>query len=172
MRYAADHGAQVINLIVRVRHVDRRAATQIPLIASAVKYARSKGALIVAAAGNTRATAASRIRRRCPACVAVGAVTEHGCLADYSDTGPGLDLVAPGGGNDATLPGDPACQPAPPGRPIFQLTFTTAKRTLRLPDRLLRHLDGRAARVGDGGADHRVRGPWHAPDAERRSKHA
>jgi serine protease len=59
--------------------------------------------------------------------VAVGATTEHGCLADYSNDGSGLTLVAPGGGADANLPGDPNCHPEQPaGRDIFQITFTGA----------------------------------------------
>ena len=49
--------------------------------------------------------------------ISVGATTEHGCLANYSNDGPGLTLVAPGGGADADLPGDPNCHPEePPGR--------------------------------------------------------
>jgi serine protease len=36
-----------------------------------------------------------------------------------------LTLVAPGGGADANLPGDPNCFPEkPPGRDIYQETFT------------------------------------------------
>ena len=57
--------------------------------------------------------------------VAVGASTEHGCLADYSNDGSGLTLVAPGGGADANLPGDPNCHAeSPAGRDVFQVTFT------------------------------------------------
>jgi serine protease len=57
--------------------------------------------------------------------IAVGATTEHGCLADYSNDGNGLTLVAPGGGADASLPGDLNCHPElPAGRDIFQVTFT------------------------------------------------
>ena len=82
-----------------------------------MRYARRKGALIVAAAGNIDLRRASPTRPRCPASLSVGAVTEHGCLAEYSNTGPGLDLVAPGGGEDAPLlGGQPGCRPdGPPG---------------------------------------------------------
>jgi serine protease len=60
----------------------------------------------------------------------VGATTEHGCLADYSNDGAGLTLVAPGGGADADLPGDPNCHPeAPPGRDVYQVTFTGSSLT-------------------------------------------
>ena len=56
--------------------------------------------------------------------MSVGATTEHGCQADYSNAGSGLDIVAPGGGPDADIPGDPNCRPGaePAGRDIFQMT--------------------------------------------------
>jgi serine protease len=57
----------------------------------------------------------------------VGATTEHGCLADYSNDGAGLTLVAPGGGADVNLPGDPNCHPEQPaGRDVYQVTFSGA----------------------------------------------
>ena len=31
-----------------------------------------------------------------------GGTTEHGCLGDYSNHGPGLDIVAPGGGGEGS----------------------------------------------------------------------
>ncbi len=129
IRYAARQRAQIINLSFEFG-TSTNSADQIPLIASAVKYARKKGALIVAAAGNT---AYDRVAypAALPGVVSVGAITEHGCLAAYSTTGPGLDLVAPGGGADATLPGTP-CQGAA-GRPVFQLTFAGNRRTFGYP---------------------------------------
>jgi serine protease len=76
------------------------------------------------AAGN-EARSAIAYPARAPDVVAVGATTEHGCLADYSNDGLGLTLVAPGGGADANLPGDPNCHPElPAGRDIFQVTLT------------------------------------------------
>ena len=67
--------------------------------------------------------------------LSVGATTQHGCLADYSNVGQDLDLVAPGGGDDADLHGDPDCRPADPaGRDIYQETFTgTSPRRFGLP---------------------------------------
>jgi serine protease len=132
LRYAADHGAQVINLSFEFGSAIT-SATEIPRIAKAVRYARGKGALIVAASGN-----ATFDRVSYPAALAgvlsVGATTEHGCLAVYSNTGPGLDLVAPGGGKDAPLADQPACQPkAPSGRSILQLAFTRTNHRFRYP---------------------------------------
>ena len=57
--------------------------------------------------------------------ISVGATTEHGCLAEYSNTGFGLDLVAPGGGADAVIESDPNCRALETsGRDVFQYTFT------------------------------------------------
>jgi serine protease len=129
IRYAARKRAQIINLSFEFSSsID--SPSQIPKIAAAVRYARAKGALIVAAAGNT-AFGAVAYPAALNGVVSVGAVTEHGCLARYSNTGPGLDLVAPGGGDDATLPGTP-CQGAA-GRPIFQLTLKRNQRSFGYP---------------------------------------
>ena len=49
------------------------------------------------------------------------------------------------------------CRPGAPGRPICQIAFTRKNKTFRYPTELRRHVDGRAARLRDGGADDRVR---------------
>jgi serine protease len=89
-----------------------------------MRYARRSGVVVVAAAGNEGHSAIA-YPARAPDVIAVGATTEHGCLASYSNDGSGLTLVAPGGGADADLAGDPNCHPdAPSGRDIYQETFT------------------------------------------------
>ncbi len=121
IRYAANRGAKVINMSLEFPSSVR--ATEIPDILAAVRYARRKGAFIAAAAGNESARTVA-YPARASGVVAVGATTEHRCLADYSNDGSGLDLVAPGGGPDAAIPGDPNCRPDdPPGRDIVQLTL-------------------------------------------------
>jgi serine protease len=127
IRYAAERGANVINLSFEFG-ASITSAGEIPKIAAAVRHARRKGAVIVAAAGNT---ASGRIAypAALPGVISVGAVTEHGCLADYSNTGRGLDLVAPGGGDTAF---DSGCELLP-GRPVLQLAFTRRNRTFRYP---------------------------------------
>ncbi len=124
VRFAVNHGARVINLSLEFS--PDITASDIPELIEALRYAHRKGVLVVAAAGNEGHSAIA-YPARAPDVVAVGATTEHGCLADYSNEGTGLTLVAPGGGADANLPGDPNCHPeGSPGRSIYQETFTGA----------------------------------------------
>ncbi|CAA9469529.1 MAG: peptidase, S8A (subtilisin) family([uncultured Solirubrobacteraceae bacterium] len=132
IRFAARRGADVINLSFEF---DRRVrTTDIPEIIDALRYARRRGALTVAAAGNT---GVSRIAfpARADDVMSVGATTEHGCQADYSNRGSDLDIVAPGGGNDAELPAEAdRCRPTEPsGRDIYQMTFDGSVRRFGLP---------------------------------------
>ena len=139
----SSHGAQVINLSLEFS--PGVTASDIPELIEALRYAHRRGVLVVAAAGN-EGHAAIAYPARAPDVVSVGATTEHGCLASYSNDGTGLTLVAPGGGADADLPGDPNCHPElPPGRDIYQVTLhgQLAAR-VRPPLRLRRHLDGHA----------------------------
>ncbi|MEJ7891410.1 MAG: S8 family serine peptidase [Solirubrobacteraceae bacterium] len=131
IRFAAKRGAKVINLSFEFPSFVRPA--RIPDILSALRYARSQGALVVAASGNASARAIA-YPARADNVLSVGATTEHGCQAEYSNTGLGLDLTAPGGGQDAILPGDANCDPdAAPGRDIFQVTFTGSVRRFGIP---------------------------------------
>lgn len=131
VRYAVDHGARVINLSLEFS--SNVTAADIPELIDALHYATRHRVFVDAAAGN-EAHAAIAYPARTPAVVAVGATTEHGCLADYSNDGAGLTLVAPGGGADANLPGDPNCHPEqPPGRDIFQVTFAGSSRRFGIP---------------------------------------
>jgi serine protease len=121
LRFAADHGAKVINLSL---NFDLRVTKyEIPELIDAIEHAHRRGSLIVAGAGNVggRSVSYPALGRHV---VAVGATTEHGCLARYSNHGNGLDLVAPGGGRDANLAGDPACRADRAGRPIYQVTLS------------------------------------------------
>jgi serine protease len=120
--FAAKHGAQVINL--SLEFTPGVTASDIPELIEAIHYAHSHGVLVVAAAGNEGHVAIA-YPARAPDVVSVGATTEHGCLASYSNYGARLTLVAPGGGPDANLIGDPNCHPElPSGRDVFQVTFT------------------------------------------------
>jgi serine protease len=120
--FAVRHHAQVINLSLEFS--PGVTASDIPELIEALRYAHRHGVLVVAAAGN-EGHAAIAYPARAPDVVSVGATTEHGCLAAYSNDGASLTLVAPGGGPDANLPGDPNCRPEQPaGRDVYQVTFT------------------------------------------------
>jgi serine protease len=119
--FAVRHGAQIINLSLEFS--PGVTASDIPELIEAIRFAHRHGVLVVAAAGNEGHTALA-YPARAPDVVSVGATTEHGCLASYSNDGSGLTLVAPGGGADAMLPGDPNCHPElPAGRDVYQVTF-------------------------------------------------
>ena len=123
IRYAVDHGARVINLSLEFLPSRVRSAAQIPLIVRAVNYARRHRVVVVAAAGNDEASKVA-FPARVPGVISVGATTKDGCQASYSNGGPGLDLVAPGGGDDAASASDPACHPGRALPPIYQLTLS------------------------------------------------
>jgi serine protease len=121
VRFAAARGAKVINLSLNFE--ESVVPAQIRGLLRAIAGARRRGSLVVAAAGNAGAPVVAE-PGRAPGVLAVGATTESGCLASYSDHGRGLDLVAPGGGDDADLPGDRGCVAGRLGRPILQVTRT------------------------------------------------
>ncbi len=124
VRFAVRHGASIINLSLEFS--SDVGASDIPELIEALRYAYKHNVLVVAAAGNEGSTLIP-YPARAKHVIAVGATTEHGCLASYSNDGHGITLVAPGGGPDASLPGDPNCNPElPSGRDIFQMTFTGA----------------------------------------------
>ena len=135
IRWAAKHGADVLNLSFEFGDTVR--ARQIPNILDALRFANRKGVLVVGAAGNEAARAVA-FPARAQDVVSVGATTEHGCVAEYSNTGPQLDLVAPGGGPDADVTDDANCRPLDDsGRDIYQITFTRNVRTFGLPGRYM-----------------------------------
>lgn len=126
IRYAAQHGARVINL--SLEFYLGITPSDIPNIIAAIRYAHARGAVVVAAAGNDGAMQIA-YPARAPAVVSVGATTFDRCLADYSDIGRGLDIVAPGGGNDSSaFPSDPNCHPSRQLPDVYQMTFNDPSR--------------------------------------------
>ena len=120
IRYAVTHGAQVVNLSLEFGLGIQ--SSDIPEILSAIDFAHARGVVVVGAGGNDQSNQLA-YPARAPYTIAVGATTSDRCAAWYSNTGSGLTLVAPGGGDDAALPSDPMCQPARNLPPIRQLTF-------------------------------------------------
>lgn len=136
IRYAATQGADVINLSVEFDvQLNSR---NLPTIISAMRYAHKKGVLVVAASGNQAARKVAYPARYDYA-LAVGATTIRGCLAEYSDVGNGLDIVAPGGGSDSGVLDLRAgstdrnnCSFGGQPSPIYQMTFGRSLRRFGL----------------------------------------
>jgi serine protease len=128
IRYAVEHGADVINLSLELFDAPPlpptpRSVMTSKTVRNALREARSAGVVVVSAAGNS-------FDLRVPSklydtlAINVGGTTEHGCLGSYSNHGLGMDVVAPGGGFDAPLPGDPNCHPDElSGRDISGVSF-------------------------------------------------
>ncbi len=122
IRYAVEHGADVINLSLEFKPMVRQCA-QIPGVCKALEAAAVHGVVVVASAGNHHQPGVA-YPARAGGVIAVGATTYRGCLADYSDYGFGLDLVAPGGGADTNLDTqNPTCDPAAPAYAIRQYSL-------------------------------------------------
>jgi serine protease len=134
IRFAARRRVTVINLSLEFDASVR--ASQIPDIVSAIRYARRRGILIVAASGN-QADSLVAYPARARTVMAVAGTTVRGCQADYSNSGVDVDISAPGGGADAAITNTPydaqVCRPDQPGRFIFQQTFTRGPRVFGLP---------------------------------------
>ena len=90
--------------IINVSITDPEHAAVSPVVQNAFYDATEAGAIVVAAAGNE---APAEVAVRAPAssgcALAVGATRSDRELASYSNYGPKLDLVAPGGDASATL---------------------------------------------------------------------
>ncbi len=125
IRYAASHGAQIINLSLEFLPTQVKSGRDIPQIVSAIGFARRKGVIVVGAAGNDENSQIA-YPARVPGVISVGATTRDRCLAAYSNGGRGLDLVAPGGGDDAIVRDDANCHPDRNLPSIYQLTLTNA----------------------------------------------
>ncbi len=113
--WAVKHGARVVNMSFEFGGAVGR-CRQVAPVCRGVRYANRHGATVVAAAGND-ASSLVAFPARIPGVIGVGASTEGGCVANYSDIGAGVDLVAPGGRGEGGTP----CRTA--DRPIFQLTI-------------------------------------------------
>ncbi|MCA9624224.1 MAG: peptidase S8 [Myxococcales bacterium] len=87
IRWAADHGAQVINLSLGGPRNSR-------VLQKAVDHARSRGAIIVAAAGNSGGSVG--YPGASDGVIGVSATDQNDALAAFSSRGPGVDIGAPG----------------------------------------------------------------------------
>ena len=106
IRWAADHGARIINMSLT------SSQSSTPL-ADACAYAAQQGVLIVAASGNDGAEAIG-FPAAYSQCIAVGATSTDSRLASFSNCGAEQELVTPGVNICSTAPGL-----APDGNYVF-----------------------------------------------------
>jgi serine protease len=98
--------AKVVNMSLGQDYeTTAEAARQCLAFAPALSAARSRGATVVVAAGNSRHDARRSVPAACPGVVTVGATYSLGYGASYSNFGPALTLSAAGGDVDAVGPG-------------------------------------------------------------------
>ncbi len=89
IRYAADNGAQVINMSLGGRFPSR-------IMKKAVAYAHSKGVTVVCAAGNDGSSKVG-YPAAYPGAIAVAATQNDESTTFYSNYGKDIDIAAPGG---------------------------------------------------------------------------
>jgi subtilisin family serine protease len=118
MLWAVDHGARIVN-------VSMGTTEDSPMLREAADYARARGVLVVAAAGNAAASGNPVFYPAAlPNVLAVGATTVNRQRAPYSESGPYLGLLAPGGdGSDRLFGG---VYTTAPGGGYGSLTGTSA----------------------------------------------
>jgi serine protease len=96
VRYAVDNGARVLNMSIG------RPGPPAPVLEDAMRYAVSRGAFIAVAAGNSfeegnPVEVVAEIASRIDGAVSVAAVDPQHNRAFYSNTGPYVEVAAPGG---------------------------------------------------------------------------
>jgi hypothetical protein len=100
VKYAADHGADVINLSLG-------APSASPLLEEAILDARKRGITLVAAVGNDGTESNPQFPSSLAEVIAVAAIELSGHKARFSNFGSHVDLCAPGDQLVSTFPGDP-----------------------------------------------------------------
>jgi len=98
IEYAVDNGANIINLSLG-------SSTASNALKAGIDYAVAHNVLVVAAAGNEYSFSKPSYPAAYDSVVSVGAITEDGFKADFSNWGK-VDVVAPGDDINSTIPGN------------------------------------------------------------------
>ncbi len=131
IRFATDHGAQVINMSFNFG-----CGRSVPSVDEALRYASMKGVVLVAAIGNQGSETCISPPATEPHVIGVGGTTQGGCLGWYSLTGKDVDVLAPGGGAPV------ASCPSVAEDSIYQMTFTRPIRNGTMNFGLARDYEG------------------------------
>lgn len=113
IRWAANHGARIINMSLNFA-----CGESVPALDDALQYAHKKGLTLVGSAGNIGSQACQSAPATSPGVISVGGSTESGCVATYSFKDPDIDIVAPGGGKQRD-----DCPFSAQNRGIFQVAM-------------------------------------------------
>jgi subtilisin len=100
IEWAADNGADVLNMSLG-------GDSQTDVVKDALQYAQDKGAVSVAAAGNSGPCSdCVGYPGAEPEAIAVSSTDQNDNLSFFSSTGPEVDIAAPGSAVNSTTPGD------------------------------------------------------------------
>ncbi|GHJ50530.1 hypothetical protein Cs7R123_78720 [Catellatospora sp. TT07R-123] len=103
IRWAVDHGATVMNLSLSYTDVS---PDSLPNVRAAIDYALAKDVVVVAAAGNGKTSGnKTPYPAAWPGVLGVGAISPDGQRLAQSQTGPYVDIVAPGENVTGAWPG-------------------------------------------------------------------
>ena len=97
IRYAADHGADIINMSFSYQD-------SLNAIQSAIDYAKSKNCLCVAAAGNDFIDVSTVAPAGCDGVLTVSAVDDSDTMCAFSNFGDVVDIAAPGSSVLSSVP--------------------------------------------------------------------
>ncbi|PAU68919.1 S8 family serine peptidase [Bifidobacterium criceti] len=134
IRYAVDHGADVINISMSDTH-------DVPVVKEAVAYADDHGTLVVASAGNRLTSSSTVDGMRYPAAypqvVGVSAVTNELLSTEDAIHGTQVDVVAPGANVASTIPSGIDCAFSDGSSTSYATAFVSGQAALiaeRYPD--------------------------------------
>ena len=111
VRWAADHGARVASMSLNFA-----CGVSIPPLEEALRYAHSKGVVLIGSSGNKGAQTCPSLPATSRQVISVGGTTESGCVANYSFRSAAIDIAAPGGGSTRN-----GCPDRTGDRPILQV---------------------------------------------------
>jgi hypothetical protein len=122
IKYAADNGANIINLSFGTSQVST-------ILADAINYARDRGAVLMAASGNENSES-PQFPASSPDVMAVAAIDLASRKANFSNFGPHVDVAAPGVQLISAYPGDGGNQYAMWSGTSFAAPFAVAEAAL------------------------------------------
>jgi serine protease len=149
--WAADHGAQVINMSLG-------GTQQVAAVSTAISYARSKGVTVVAAVGNSRQQGSPTSYPAADAgVIGVAATDTNDRIGVYSNAGSYVDVAAPGtdilslapGGQYKTMSGTSMASPHVAGVAALLKSYQSSL----TPDQIEATLEKSAVDLGGAGFD-------------------